>query len=69
MQSKELLRQIATQRAEDCVMATLVEDISSLKVLFQHSSFCLVQEESNGIGNKISSDALDTDQDEEWLNS
>lgn len=55
MQNKELLKQLISQRALDSKVATLMEDIQSLKVLFQMWSFCLDSENRNDISEQINS--------------
>lgn len=45
-----------------------MEDIQSLKVLFQMCSFCLVIEDRNEISEQISSYALGIRMDEKWMN-
>ena len=53
MQNKELL--LISQTALDSKVATLMEDIQSLKVLFQMWSFCLDSENRNEISEQINS--------------
>ena len=67
MHNKELLRQLKNRRTADIIMATLLEDILSLKTLFRMCSFCLVSDDNNDISANISSYALDILLDEKGI--
>ena len=51
----------------DGKMATVIEDIQSLKRLFQICSFCLVMRDKNDISERINSNILDILLDEQWI--
>ncbi|CDP09717.1 unnamed protein product [Coffea canephora] len=65
--SPQLLKMITNGLAKDIKMATLTDDINSLRALFQKCSFCLDRNLDSRC-EWISDYALGISQDEEWIN-
>ena len=68
IQNKLTYNLIQQRKSQDMRMATLMEDIYSLQSLFRMCSFCLVNRNSNHISHRISVQALEFIEDQEfWI--
>ena len=68
VQNKQTLHLIKQRKSQEMRLATLLEDIHSLKWLFRMCSFCLVNRDINHISHRISTYALDFFEDQEfWI--
>ena len=67
VQNQKLLNHIRTKQVRDIRLATIVDDIVQLRLLFHMCSFCLVQNDKNQLSSKLSTYALGIIFDEELL--
>ena len=67
VQNQKLLNHIRTKQVRDIRLATVVDDIVQLRLLFHMCSFCLVQNDKNQLSSKLSTYALGIIFDEELL--
>ncbi|XP_027156460.1 uncharacterized protein LOC113757300 [Coffea eugenioides] len=66
LDNKQVFHLIQNAKTQDMRLTTLLEDILTLKALFQMCSFCLVDGDNNHLSNRISAYALNISQDEEF---
>nr|XP_027123998.1 uncharacterized protein LOC113740655 [Coffea arabica] len=66
--NKHLHQQISATNASNIKLHTLVEDILSLKALFQMCSFGVISKNNNHVNTTVGEYALGIIHDEEWIN-